>query len=262
MYDLQKADMWKRISAWLFDFILLGIVIVGAALGLSAALRYDTHLTALEACYDKYEQEYGISFDITEEQRAELTEEQLEKYTEAGEKMQKDAEIRIKYTLVVNLVLIITSCSILIGHVIMEFVVPLLFGNGQTLGKKIFGIGVMRIDGVKVTPLQMFVRSVLGKCTVETLVPVFCVITVILRVMGVIGIAVMAAILLSQIVLVFATKTHTPIHDIMAGTVTVDMASQMIFDTPEALLEYKQRIHAEMVQDTREEEKLFNSKNK
>ena len=26
MYDFQKANMWKRISAWLFDFILLGIV--------------------------------------------------------------------------------------------------------------------------------------------------------------------------------------------------------------------------------------------
>ena len=129
--------------------------------------------------------------------------------------------------------------------------------GGQTLGKKIFGIGVMRLDGVKVTPLQMFVRSILGKCTVETLGPVFCVISVLLKVMGIIGIAVMAAIFLSQIVLVFATKTHTPIHDVMAGTVTVDMASQMIFDTPEALLEYKQRIHAEMVQDTKEEEKAF-----
>ncbi len=262
MYDLQRADMWKRISAWLFDFILLGIVIVGAAWGLSAALKYDTHWEALEACYDKYEQEYGISFDITEEQRAELTEEQLAKYKEAGEKMQEDATIRVKYTLVVNLILIITSCSILIGHVIMEFVIPLAFGNGQTLGKKIFGIGVMRLDGVKVTPLQMFVRSILGKCTVETLVPVFCVITVLLKVMGIIGIAVMAAILLSQIVLVFATKTHTPIHDVMAGTVTVDMASQMIFDTPEELIAYKQRIHQEEVSNMREESLDFNSNSK
>ncbi len=31
MYDFQKADMWKRISAWLFDFIMIGIVIVGVA---------------------------------------------------------------------------------------------------------------------------------------------------------------------------------------------------------------------------------------
>ena len=36
-----------------------------------------------------------------------------------------------------------------------------------------------------------------------------------------------------------------PIHDKLAGTVTVDLASQMIFDSPEALLEYKKRLHAE-----------------
>ena len=39
--------------------------------------------------------------------------------------------------------------------------------------------------------------------------------------------------------------------DKMAHTVAVDMASQMIFDSPEALLEYKKRIHAESVEDMR-----------
>ena len=28
IFDLQKASMWKRISAFLFDFILFGIVAV------------------------------------------------------------------------------------------------------------------------------------------------------------------------------------------------------------------------------------------
>ena len=41
----------------------------------------------------------------------------------------------------------------------------------------------------------------------------------------------------------------------MAGTVTVDMASQMIFDTPEQLLAYKQRIHTEAVNNIKEQTK-------
>ena len=253
MYDFQKADMWKRISAWLFDFILIGIVIVGMAWGLSVVLKYDMHYANLEAAYDKYEEEYGIDLDISMEDRDKLSEAELEKYREAGEKMQKDPQIRGCYTIVVNLVLVITAFSIMLGHLIMEFIIPLLFGNGQTLGKKIFSIGVMRSDGVKVTPLQMFVRSVLGKCTVETLVPVFVVIMIILQVTGIVGIAILAALALSQIVLLIATKERTPIHDVMAGTVAVDMASQMIFDTPEELLAYKQKIHQEMVNDTREQ---------
>ena len=39
--DLQKASLWKRISAFLFDFILLGIVAVLFALALSAVTGYD-----------------------------------------------------------------------------------------------------------------------------------------------------------------------------------------------------------------------------
>ena len=244
--------MWKRISAWLFDFIVIGIVIVGIALSLSAVLKYDYHYTKLEESYNKYEEEYGIDLEISNEDYEALSEEVKAKYIEAGEKMQDDAEIRARYDLIVNLVLVITSVSILLGFFVTEFIVPLCFGNGQTLGKKIFSIGVMRYDGVKLTTFQLFVRSILGKCTLEVLVPVFVFIMIILGVTGIVGIAVLAAIALSEIVFVIATKERTPLHDVMASTVTVDMASQMIFDTPEELLAYKQRIHSAMVSDAKE----------
>lgn len=253
MYDFQKADMWKRISAWLFDFIMIGIVIIGVAWGLSNALKYDAHYSRLEACYDKYEVEYGIDLDISNEDYEKLSEETKQKYLDAGEKMQNDTEIRARYDIIVNLVLLITTFSIMIGFLITEFIIPLIFKNGQTLGKQIFGIGVMRNDGVRVTPLQMFLRSILGKCTVETLVPVFVIIMIILRATGIVGIAILAAILLSEIVLLIATKERTPIHDMMSGTVTVDMASQMIFDSTEELLAYKQRAHEEMVNNAKEQ---------
>ena len=39
--DLQKASMWKRISAWLFDGILFGILAVAAGvLGTWAVMAY------------------------------------------------------------------------------------------------------------------------------------------------------------------------------------------------------------------------------
>ena len=254
MYDLQRADMWKRISAWLFDFIMIGIVIVGLAWGLSVILKYDAHYDRLEACYDKYEDEYNIKLDISNEDYNKLSDAEKQKYLEAGEKMQNDEEIRARYNIIVNLVLSITTFSIMLGFVITEFVVPLCFKNGQTLGKKIFGIGVMRSDGVRMTSLQLFVRSVLGKCTVETLVPVFVIMMVILGVIsGIIGTAVLAAIALSEIVLLIATKERTPIHDVMSGSVAIDMASQMIFDSPEELLAYKQKIHAEKVNSSKEQ---------
>ena len=41
------------------------------------------------------------------------------------------------------------------------------------------------------------------------------------------------------------THNNSLIHDLLANTVAVDMATQMIFETPEEMIAYKKRIHAE-----------------
>ena len=135
-----------------------------------------------------------------------------------------------------------------IAFLLLEFVVPLLFGNGQTLGKKVFGVAVMREDGVRLSPLLLFARTVLGKYTVETMVPVLILIMIYLNLTGIGGTVIILGMLLVQMVLLIATKARTPLHDKLAHTVTVDFASQMIFESPEAMLAYKQRIHAEQVE--------------
>ena len=128
---------------------------------------------------------------------------------------------------------------------IFEFIIPLKFKNGQTLGKKVFGVGVMRVDGVKLSVFQLFVRTILGKYTLETMLPAMLILLLVFNIMPVACLAGIAIILITQIIFVLFSQLHTPIHDAIAGTVTVDFASQMIFETPEALLEYKKRIHAE-----------------
>ena len=164
--------------------------------------------------------------------------------------------------MIINLSFLIVTFSVLIGYLITEFAVPVFLGNGQTLGKKIFGVGVMRCDGIKVTPLIMFVRTVIGKCTIETLIPIYIIIMLIFNIMDIVGLLCLFGMLLTQAGLLVFTRARTPIHDVFAHTVTVDMASQMIFDTPEDLLEYKKRIHAETVNDMREENYDSKSANK
>ena len=149
------------------------------------------------------------------------------------------------YSMVVNLTLIIASFSILAGYLVLEFIVPLWLGNGQTLGKKIFGIALMRQDGVKITPLMLFARTILGKYTLETMIPVLIVIMLLFQMIGLIGTLIIGLILLLQVILLIATRTNSALHDLLACTVAVDMASQMMFDSPEALLEYQKRISAE-----------------
>ena len=244
MYDFQKASMWKRISAFLFDFILICIVIVGFALLLSAILGFNGYSERFEAIQESYEKEYSTDLEQAYDL---LSDEERVKYDEAYNAFSKDEEANYLYSMITNLILIITIFSILLGFVLMEFVIPLILKNGQTLGKKIFGIAVMRQDGVRLSPLLLFVRTILGKFTVETMVLLFISVLVVFNLMGIIGIAIIAAILIAQVVLLIVTKARTPLHDVLAHTVTVDFASQMIFDSTEDMIAYKKRIHAEQV---------------
>lgn len=249
MYDLQKANVWKRISAALFDVIMLGIVIVGCALLLSIAFNYDGLVADLDTLENTYYEMYEINPDLPQEEADAMIEEQKEAYKkaldEATEAIRKDERLEPLLNKLFIFAFLIITLSVLVAFLLLEFLVPLLMKNGQTLGKKIFNVAVMRYDGVKLTPLLLFVRAVLGKCILTTLIPVYGCILIFFNASPLLGLVVTVLPLLAQVILFLATKNHTPLHDLLAQTVAVDMASQMIFDTPEALLEYKKRLHAE-----------------
>ncbi len=243
IYDIQKASVLKRISAFLFDFILFVILIVAITFGLSALLNYDAQLSAIDAGYAKYELLYpGVKFDIGMEEYNKLTAEEIEYYNTALAALGKDPDFNYAYSMTFNLSLIIGSFAILISTLVVEFIIPLILGNGQTLGKKIFGIGLVRVDCVKVSTLQLFVRAVLGKCTVETMIPVL---VLIMFLFGQAGFLILLppVILIIQIVMICATKNNLLFHDALASTVVIDVASQLIFDSPEELIEYKKQLH-------------------
>ena len=245
IYDIQKASVYKRISALLFDIILVAIIAVGSAFALSAVLRYDAHIAERQQMLDAYELEHGIEFDITSAEYESMSERQREKYDAAYNDFASSPEVSSKDALILNLTLIITVFGILIALVIWEFIIPLKLGNGQTLGKKIFGIAVMRVDGVRISTFQLFIRSVLGKYTVETMIPVMLMLMFFFGVMPLMCLTGIALIALLQVVFVLTSRLRTPIHDMISGTVTVDLASQLIFDSVEQMTEYKKRVHEE-----------------
>ena len=58
--ELQKASISKRIAAAILDFILLILIITGAAVLFSSIFGYDANLAAMEAREKHFETEYGI----------------------------------------------------------------------------------------------------------------------------------------------------------------------------------------------------------
>ena len=244
IYDLQKASMWKRISAFLFDAILLGIVSVFAAWAISVLVGYDSQIARVDAAYERYGEQYGVNFDMSLEEYEAQTPEQLEAVNAAYAAMAADPEATEAYGAVVQTTLLILSLGILMGYALMEFAIPLKIGSGQSLGKKIFGIGLMQQDGVQVNSRVLFVRTFLGKYTLETMVPVMILLMIWFGMLGLIGTLVLLGILLIQIVLVCRSRRML-IHDMLAGTVAVDYASQMIFPDREARIAYQKKAHAE-----------------
>lgn len=246
IYDLQRAMIWKRISAWLFDAILLSILTVFLGFCLSGLLGYDSYTESLSGRYAAIQQEYGVDLDITQQEYEKMDPEQQQAFASASQAIAEDGAAKKAYGMILNLSIVITSLSVLGSCLLLEFLVPVLLGNGQTLGKKIFSIGVMSTNGVRVRRLQMFIRTVLGKYTLEIMLPVLVGTLSFFGSLGIYGTMLILGLGILQLILLAVTRTNSVIHDLLAGTVVIDLPSQMIFETEQELLSYKQKLKADM----------------
>ena len=105
---LQKANVFKRISAWLFDMVMCVVLATGCMALMAELINYDfqyTKLTELETKYtemqqpylDAYEAEHGVDFNITQEEFTKLSDEEratLEAHLRAfNEELAKNEEL-------------------------------------------------------------------------------------------------------------------------------------------------------------------------
>lgn len=250
IYDLQKASILKRISAALLDLILLVIVIVGIASLVSTAVGYDSYSAQLEEYYASYEKEFGVVFDITEETYNAMSVAERENYDAAYAALIADEDAMYVYNMTISLSLVVLSLGILGGYLVTEFAVPLLIGNGQTVGKRVFSLAVVRSNCVRIRPVSLFIRTLLGKYTLETMIPVLVAFMVVYNMAGLVPILLVLVLAVAQVVLLFANRNHCLIHDLIADAVVVDMSSQMIFESEENLLDYKKRVAAERAEQS------------
>ena len=117
--DLQKAGLWKRISAGLFDFVVLVMVAVGIATALSWVLKVDTYNQAYTAALNQYQAQYGVQFDITSEAYEALTDQEKEAYNAAYQAFAADETVLYNYNMIMNLALLTATFSILITVVLL-----------------------------------------------------------------------------------------------------------------------------------------------
>lgn len=243
--DIQKASIWKRVAAWILDLILLAVLVSGVMYLLSIVLNYSRYSDQVNAAYAQYEAEYGITFEITQDAYQAMTEAERQNWDDAYAALIADEEAMQAYNMTVNLILLMTTAGILVSMLILQLLVPLLLKNGQTVGKKAFSLGVIRQDGVKMNTMQLFVRTILGQFTLETMIPVYIVLMMLWGTIGIIGPIVLFVLIIGQMICMGVTKNNAALHDLLSGTTVVDLACQKVFNSTEELVEYTKQIHAE-----------------
>ncbi|MDE7168295.1 MAG: RDD family protein [Clostridia bacterium] len=282
MFELRKIGIIKRLSALLLDLVLLAVLTTGFMYIISLICNY-SHEEALANSYyterEDFRKEYmsgvanyygftyegnGDTYVITKDGEASSANAVMEKLdaskgndAETAEAYQAylsltpGAKVDAQYNYVHALLFMMVSVGILLAYLILEFILPIIFKNGQTVGKKIFGICLVRPNCVKMSTFALLARTLIGKYAIETMFPVLLIIGFLYYGMGILSIILLAAILLLDIILFFATKNRTPIHDIFAYTVAVDAKLQVIFQSEEELIEKKTLQHKEEVESAK-----------
>lgn len=250
IYDIQPGSVLKRISAFILDIILLATLAVGVMFATAKILQVDKHQDKLQEKYDYYETTYNVKFNLTQDEFDALSEEEIEHYKEVEELIQNDEELVKEYNLVINLTLIVVFVGLFLGTMILEFVLPIIFKNGQTIGKKVFSLIVVKSNSVKINNVQLFVRTVFGKFLIELLIPAYIIVALAFGQLGRMWTFFLIALAILQVILLSVTKNHTVIHDAISFCVVCDKQTQKVFASEEELIKYKEKVHSEEVAKT------------
>ena len=159
---------------------------------------------------------------ITEEEYNSKSRREKEAYDNAYKALIEDKEAMKAYSMVTNLMVLTVSLGLFIAVLIWEFIVPLFLKDGRTVGSLIFGIAVMRSNGVRISHVSLFIRAILGKYAIETMIPGYLVMMIFMNTIGIVGPIVIIAIILLELILIISTSTNRLIHCILSATVVVD----------------------------------------
>jgi len=157
-------------------------------------------------------------------------------YTEAYRVALIDFNTYPPFSSLVNLIngyfLEIIGYSALLSFIIFYILIPLLFKQGITLGKKASGIMVVTDKGYTMKWWQLPIRSLVLAATL---------ITAIYTIFG--------SLLLSYTLMVF-TKGYRSANDFLALTKIVDQKTSKIFDNEQLLLAYENQLGRGQVEDS------------
>lgn len=224
------AAAHKRFAAFFIDLVVFILLLTGVTWIVGDIAGYNRNAELLE---EKYV-EHGI-YIVDEKTNEYIFCDTTQKVCQDGwVTFNKDEEACKYYDKSVELTTLILTISVFVTYAALEFVVPLLFKNGQTIGMFILKIGLVSNDGVRVNHKQMFVRFIIGKYIVATMIPIYGLIFLFFNLYGgLLGLIAFASILGIDLLMTLASPKKAGIANSISSCYACDLDTSMIYDTIE-----------------------------
>ena len=127
-------------------------------------------------------------------------------------------------------------CSFSLSYLIFFFTLPMIFKNGETIGKLIFHLGIVNKLGYRLSRLQLIPRYLF---MIVIVVALYLFLGLNLWFLGII-----TFLALASYALAIFTKEHKAIHDWIAGTIVIDKNHSEIFENATQEEQVKNRIES------------------
>lgn len=230
IYTPRNASLVKRAAAFLLDIILIMIVFVGFLYLFSLIFDYDSINNSLNRLYIKY----GVMIEKDATEGFEFCNVEEATCLAARDKLYEDQEFISLFVSRQKLLILMPVLSILLSLLIFSFIIPLVLKNGQTIGKKLFQIGYVSKNEVRIKPIQLFIKFLFGEFIINGVMSIMGIVYI-LNGSGYVGIFLLFGVVIGNIICFALSKNKTFLADGLANIFPIDMQEQMLFDTIEEL---------------------------
>lgn len=229
MFTPVQASLGKRFAAFLLDAILFVCLFTGALLVSSYAVGYQANYEQLEEKYI----EHGV-FIKDDNNEYVFCDTENKDCQDAWDAFNDDEEACAYYDKSIALSVAVITVASFTSLLVFEYIIPLIFKNGQTIGMKILKIGLIDKNGIKINHMQLFIRFLFGKFLISMILPIYGFIYMMFNFTGgLYGFILFAFINLMNILMFFTGKNHAAIPDAISNVYAVNIEETYIFDSIE-----------------------------
>ncbi len=242
IYVPKRPPMVKRFAAMVIDAILVIVLATGIAFLVSKIYNYDKYYNAVyQAQID-----YGVYIpsddgNITYNGKTYIicTEDKSLTQDEANARIKaltSDQTFKDNYYKMNLGPIIITSSALLVSLLIYEYIMPIFFKHGRSLGKYLFGIGYVNEDDLDISMKNLTVKFLFGKIIVNTVIPYTGVLLIIYQTgLVVIGCVFVLGVPIINILMLFLSKDQRLLSDYIGKMKPVDNNCQVYYKNIEDL---------------------------